>query len=103
MDFVRATSTLIDGLTLNDLALSMGVSRGLLGQSRLHPTNPQHRKPPEGWQAAVARLAEHRSQELARLADRLGKTGNGNAHKKTTRRTTPRNGSRRTGTRTSRS
>jgi hypothetical protein len=72
MDFVRATSVLIDGTTLGDLAAEMGVTRGFIGQSRLDPANPQYRKPPAGWEAAVARLAARRSAELARVAQRVG-------------------------------
>ena len=73
MDFVQATSKLIEDVTLGDLAAEMGVTRGYLGQARMDPGNPQHRKPPRGWEAAVAKLARKRSEELKKIADKLGK------------------------------
>lgn len=71
MNFVQATSTLIDNIRMEDLAIEMKVSRGLLAQSRLHPTNAQHRNPPEGWEAAVVKVARRRAIELDRLAEKL--------------------------------
>jgi len=56
---------------MEDLAIEMRVSRGLLAQSRLHPTNPQHRNPPEGWEAAVVKVARRRAIALERLAEKL--------------------------------
>jgi transcriptional regulator with XRE-family HTH domain len=75
MDFVQATTRLIGGITLEDVANEIGVSRGLIGQSRLARTNPQYRRPPEGWESVVEKLARRRATELARLADQLGNSG----------------------------
>jgi hypothetical protein len=68
MNFVNATSKLIEPLTLEDLAREIGVSHGLLRQSRLSTANPSYRTPPDGWEAAVAALARRRASELERLA-----------------------------------
>jgi hypothetical protein len=86
MNFVAATSKLIDDITLGDLAKEMGFSRGFLGQSRLDPRNPQHRKPPPGWQAAVAKLASRRAEELSRLVAQLAGASQGVARKARSRR-----------------
>jgi len=68
MNFVHATSKLIEPLTLEDLAREIGVSHGLLRQSRLSTSNPSYRTPPDGWEAAVAALARRRASDLDRLA-----------------------------------
>ncbi len=87
MDFVRATSTLIDNIRMEDLANEMKVSRGLLAQSRLHPTNPQHRLPPDGWEAAVVKVARRRAIELDRLAEKLAtRAARAKAGRKTARK-----------------
>jgi hypothetical protein len=46
------------------------VSRGWLAHSRLATSNPQHRPPPENWEAAVSKLA---SQRIADLEDMVAK------------------------------
>ena len=73
MDFVKASSNLIGGIRLDDLAREFGVTRGSVGQSRLARTNPQYRRPPAGWEAVVAKLARKRAGELTKLADGLSK------------------------------
>ncbi|MCI0436016.1 MAG: hypothetical protein L0271_20605 [Gemmatimonadetes bacterium] len=88
MNFVQATNTLINNIRMEDLANEMSVSRGLLAQSRLHPTNPQHRDPPDGWEAAVVKVARRRAEELARLADALSKGSGGRRRTRKSRRTT---------------
>ncbi len=72
MNFVQATSRLIEPVTLEDVAKEIGVSHGLLRQSRLDKENRSYRKPPDGWQTAVARLARKRAAELERLAKSVG-------------------------------
>jgi len=81
MNFVQATSRLIESITLEDVANEIGVSHGLLRLSRLDPSNPAYRPPPSAWQAAVARLAKRRSSDLERLADQLGTKGNTGARR----------------------
>jgi len=71
MNFVEATSRLIRGVTLEDLAQELGVTRGFLGQGRMDPSHPQHRSPPRGWEAAVAKLARRRAEELGKVATKL--------------------------------
>jgi hypothetical protein len=71
MNYVQATSRLIQGTALRDLANEMRVSRGWLAHSRLASSNPQHRPPPEGWEAAVAKIARRRIEELRKLVNEL--------------------------------
>jgi hypothetical protein len=93
MNFMKASSQLIAGVTLGDLAAELGVSATLLSQARFPVRSPSHRKPPVGWEAALAKLAQQRAVELTALADNLG-TG------KTTKR--PKKAARRTSARTKR-
>jgi hypothetical protein len=86
MNFVEATSKLIRGVTLEDLAQELGVTRGFLGQGRMDPSHPQHRSPPKGWEAAVAKLARKRAEELGRVAARVGTVEAGAKRAKSPRR-----------------
>jgi hypothetical protein len=76
MNFVQATSRLIESITLEDVANEIGVSHGLLRLSRLDPSNPAYRPPPSHWQNAVVRLAKRRSADLERLAEQLAAKAN---------------------------
>lgn len=67
MDFTEATDRLIKGVSLADLASELGASYGLIRQARMDVASPSYRKPPEGWQQAVAKLAEQRASELLNL------------------------------------
>lgn len=67
MDFTEATDKLTKGLSLADLARDLGASYGLIRQARMDPASPSYRKPPEGWEVAVARLAAQRAEELLDL------------------------------------
>ncbi len=71
MDFVEATDRLTKGVTLADLAMELKASYGLIRQARMDPSSPSYRNPPPGWEAAVARLADERAQELLLLKQRL--------------------------------
>jgi hypothetical protein len=71
MDFVEATDRLTRGVTLADLAEELGASYGLIRQARMDPNSPSYRKPPGGWEAAVARLAGERAEELLALKQLL--------------------------------
>ncbi|MGH9158624.1 MAG: hypothetical protein ACRD2X_01370 [Vicinamibacteraceae bacterium] len=71
MDFVEATDRLTACPTLEDLGRAAGVSGALIRQARMDQASPSYRKPPAGWQAAVAKLARDRSAELAKLAKEL--------------------------------
>lgn len=57
--------------TLGDVADAAGVSYGLMRQARLDPDASSYRRPPEGWESAVARLARARAAELGKLAEEL--------------------------------
>lgn len=71
MNYVQATTRLIRGTPLQDLAKELGVSRGWLAHSRLAASNPQHRPPPEDWEAAVAKLARQRIADLQDMVAKL--------------------------------
>ncbi len=71
MNFVEATDRLTKGVSLADLAAELDASYGLIRQARMAPSSPSHRKPPPGWEGAVARLAEQRAEELLALKRRL--------------------------------
>jgi hypothetical protein len=74
MDFVEATDRLTKGVSLADLAAELNASYGLIRQARMNPSSPSHRNPPRGWEAAVARMAEQRAEELLALKQRLSGT-----------------------------
>lgn len=67
MDFQDATDRLITGVSLADVARELTASYGLIRQARMDPASPSYRQPPQGWELAVARLAERRAQELLDL------------------------------------
>jgi hypothetical protein len=71
MDFSEATNLLTRPVTLSDLAQEMGASYGLIRQARMDVHSPSYRRPPDGWQVAVARLAEKRAAELLKLKNDL--------------------------------
>ena len=71
MDFKKATEELMAGMTRGEIADALGVSEATVRQARLDDTANAHRNPPQGWESKVAKLASHRSERLARLAERL--------------------------------
>lgn len=71
MDFTEATDKLTRGVSLADLAAELRGSYGLIRQARMNPASPSYRRPPKGWELAVARLAEKRATELMELKARL--------------------------------
>lgn len=71
MDFVEATDRLTDCPSLRALAEEMGAAHGSIRQARLDPSSSSYRKPPEGWESAVAKLARERAAELVSLAGEL--------------------------------
>lgn len=100
MNFVQATNTLIQGITLEDVAKEIGVSHGLLRLSRLNPSNASYRKPPAEWEAAVVRLADRRAAELGKLKDRLGKQASSGAKRAGRKRAAKKGGAKRTSRKT---
>ena len=85
MNYVQATTRLIRGTPLQDLAKELGVSRGWLAHSRLAASNPQHRPPPEDWEAAVAKLAKQRIADLQDMVSKL--TTKSDSSRRATRKT----------------
>lgn len=71
MDFTEATDRLTKSVSLADLARELNASYGLIRQARMDPASPSHRRPPDGWEVAVARLAGERGEELLRLKAEL--------------------------------
>jgi hypothetical protein len=71
MDFRAATDALTGKVTHAELADELEVSVQAIRQARLEPDSPSYRRPPAGWEAAIARLAEKRGGELLELAGEL--------------------------------
>jgi hypothetical protein len=75
MDFRQCTDTLLEKITLDDLAMEMGVSVQSLRQARSSPASASFRTPPQGWEAAARVLARKRIKALEKLSDRIGPPG----------------------------
>lgn len=71
VEFNEATDRLMSCPTLGDLAEAAGVSHGLMRQARLDPSAGSYRRPPDGWERAVAKLARAKAAELVKLAEEL--------------------------------
>jgi hypothetical protein len=71
MKFKHATDELLKAVTLEDLAETLGASVQSVRQARAQEGSAGFRKPPEGWEAAAAKLARRQASKLGRLADRL--------------------------------
>ena len=71
MNFKEATDALFERVTHDALADALGVSVPSIRQARLDPKAMAHRQPPEGWERAVARLAEMRGRHYLQLAAKL--------------------------------
>lgn len=71
VDFVAATETLFEKTGPEDLAGELGCSAQAIRQARMDADKPGHRSPPPGWQAAAAKLAKKRADQLRRLAEKL--------------------------------
>jgi orotate phosphoribosyltransferase-like protein len=71
MDFKRATEELMAGMTRGEIADALGVSEATVRQARLGESANAHRKPPEGWEGKVAKLAKARAERLRKLAEAL--------------------------------
>ena len=71
MDFKKAVDELSHPLTHQEIADALGVSRATVRQAMLPEGARARRRPPEGWEESVARLARDRAKRLQRLAERL--------------------------------
>jgi hypothetical protein len=74
MDFRTAANLLGEQVTTAEIAEALEVSPHSVRQARLVEGAPGYRKPPHGWQEALARLAEQRGSELQALAAELRKS-----------------------------
>ncbi len=72
MGFTEATDRLTDFPTHHDIARKVG-AKSVQGvrQARLSPSSPSFRRPPAGWESAIAKLARERAAELVKLAEEL--------------------------------
>ena len=43
----------------------------MIRQARLDPASSSYRRPPAGWESAIAKLARERAGELVKLAEEL--------------------------------
>lgn len=75
MNFRKATDSLLESVTLEDLANALGASVQAMRQARADEASTSHRSPPPGWEKAVIRLAEQRAKALNRLVQRLTEAG----------------------------
>jgi hypothetical protein len=75
MDFQSATDRVAGCVTHEELAEALGLSPQTIRVARLSPDSPNYRKPPEGWERALAKLARKRGGELVKLAEQLEQEG----------------------------
>lgn len=71
MDFRTAANILSAQITTADIARAVNMSPHSIRQARLREGAPGYRKPPDGWQQAVVRLAKARTRELKALIEAL--------------------------------
>ena len=68
-DFKRASGRAQAlGLTLDDIASALGVSRASIAAARLAKNHPGHRAPPMEWTEGLGKLARKRAKRLADFA-----------------------------------
>ena len=70
-DFKAASDRLTYCLTLAHIAEATGAAEATIRQARLDPSTSSYRRPPDGWQAAIAKLARERAVELLELVEEL--------------------------------
>lgn len=70
-DFRKATDDLFLGVSHEDLAKALGCSVASIRQARLDEGAKAYRKPPEGWEKGVQKLAEKQGAHFARLAGKV--------------------------------
>jgi hypothetical protein len=71
VNFKKSTDTLVESVTLEDLARVLGASVQAVRQARAAESSSSHRPPPGGWEAAIAKLAREQAAKLVSLAERL--------------------------------
>jgi hypothetical protein len=75
LEYKQATDRLLERITTADLARILGVSQNAVARARLDPATRDFRPPPSGWEAAVAKLAGARAEELLELKRRMERNG----------------------------
>ncbi len=76
MNFRKATDALFEPVGHAELAKALGVSVALIRQARLNAEAAAHRSPPEGWEKAVADIAEKRAAHYRKLLKKVRPQGN---------------------------
>ena len=72
MKFQEASDRAIGAcITLADIAEAAGTAPQTLRRARIDPGSSNYRRPPDGWERAIARLARERAAELRKLAEQL--------------------------------
>jgi hypothetical protein len=71
MEFKDAIEGLCSTVTHQEVADALGVSRATVRQAMLAEGARARRRPPEGWEATVGRLAKAQAARLEKLAKRL--------------------------------
>jgi hypothetical protein len=71
MNFKQATDALLETVTLEDLAMALGVSIQAVRQARAAEGTAAFRPPPPEWQAGVVQLARARQKHFQRLGNKL--------------------------------
>lgn len=75
MDFHKASSKATAArITLADIAKAAKAPPQTLRRARMDPEAPNYRPPPDGWEKALAKLAEKRAKALLKLAAKLRKS-----------------------------
>jgi hypothetical protein len=73
LSFRKATDDLFVGVSHEDLKKALGCSVATIRQARLDESAKAHRRPPEGWERAVAKIAQAKAAHFNRLVERLGR------------------------------
>ncbi len=71
MNFRKVTDELLAAVTHDELAKALGCSVATVRQARLDESAKAHRRPPEGWEQAVLKLAEQKLEHFKRLVAKL--------------------------------
>lgn len=72
MDFKTATGRLLElGVTIEEIATAIGVSRATVKAARLVSESPSHRSPPHAWREGLRRLVQERGAAFRRLGEDL--------------------------------
>ncbi len=59
------------GLTQVEMAEALGIAPATVRASRLDPSSPNYRKPPDAWREKLSRFAQDRGVELVECAREL--------------------------------